>query len=233
MEWILQAVKDAILLLIQRDPEILEISYLTLRVAGTSTLISVFIGVPIGYLLAFHNFFGRKLLVSIANLGLGFPTVAVGLFVWLMLARNGPMGGLEWLYTPTAMVIAQSIIASPVVMSFSVAAFQQLNPKIHTQILALGASRLQLLLLLVREARLGLLAAVMAGFGVAISEVGAAQMVGGNIRGETRVLTTSIVQSVNMGNQELGLALCVILLALAYLVVLVLTMTQQQGRMIK
>lgn len=233
MDWILQAIIDALILLIQRDPEVLEITALTLRVAGTSTLISVLIGVPIGYLLAFHNFWGRKLLVSIANLGLGFPTVAIGLFVWLLLARNGPLGELGLLYSPTAMVIAQAIIASPVVMSFSVAAFQQLNPKIRTQILALGASRLQLILLLIREARLGLLAAVMAGFGVAISEVGAAMMVGGNIRGDTRVLTTSIVQAVSMGNQELALALCVILLFLAYLVVLVLTMSQQRGRMIQ
>ncbi len=233
MDWILQGIKEAILMLLSGDKEVLEITFLTLRVSCTATLISVLIGVPVGYLLAFHNFPGRKILVSMVNLGMGFPPVVVGLWVFVLLARNGPLGDLKLLYTPTAIIIAQSIIASPIVMGFSVAAFQQLNSKIRTQILSLGASQWQLMMLLVREARLGLLAAVMAGFGGVVSEVGASMMVGGNIREETRVLTTAMVMEVSKGQEEIAIALSLILLTLSYLVVVVLTINQQRGRFIQ
>ncbi|MTI81275.1 MAG: ABC transporter permease subunit [Firmicutes bacterium] len=233
MEWILQGIRDAILMLLHGDKEVLRITLLTLKVSCTATLISIFIGIPIGYILAFHDFFGRKLIVSMVNLGMGFPPTVVGLWVYILIARNGPLGGLELIYTPTAIIIAQAVIASPIVMGFSVAAFQQINSKMKTQILSLGASPIQLMLLLVREARLGLFAAVMAGFGGVISEVGASMMVGGNIKGDTRVLTTAMVMEVNKGNPEVAIALSVILLALAYLVVVVLTINQQRGRSIQ
>ncbi len=233
MEWIIQGITEALLMLIHRDPEVMAITLLTLRVSCTATLISVLIGVPVGYFLAYHDFPGRKFFVSIINLGMGFPPVVVGLWVFILLSRNGPLAPLELLYTPTAIIIAQAIIASPIVMGFSVAAFQQLNPKIRTQILALGASKWQLLLLLVREARMGLFAAVMAGFGGVVSEVGASMMVGGNIRGDTRVLTTAMVMEVSKGQEEIAIALSIILLALAYFVVVVLTLNQQRGRFIQ
>ncbi|MEG6616850.1 ABC transporter permease [Peptococcaceae bacterium 1198_IL3148] len=233
MDWILQGIKEAILLLLHGDKEVIGITLLTLRVSCTATLISVLIGVPIGYLLAFYNFPGRKFFVSMVNLGMGFPPTVVGLWVFILLSRNGPLGDWELLYSPVAIIIAQAIIASPIVMGFSVAAFQQLNPKIRVQILSLGASQLQLMFLLVREAWLGLMAAVMAGFGGVISEVGASMMVGGNIRGETRTLTTAMVMEVSKGQEDLAIALSLILLCLAYLVVVVLTMNQQRGRTIQ
>lgn len=233
MEWIWQGIKEAFLLLLHGDPEVVGVTLLTLKVSCNALLISVLIAVPIAYILAFHDFPGRKVLVSMVNLGMGFPPTVVGLWVWIFLARNGPLGFLEILYSPTAIIVAKAIIAAPIVMGFSVAAFQQLDTKIRTQIISLGASRLQLMFLLVREARLGLLAAVMAGFGAVISEVGAATMVGGNIRGETRTLTTAMVMEVQKGMFELAIALSVILLVLAYLVVMILTLTQQKGRSIQ
>ncbi len=212
------------------DPEVWRITLFTLQVSGTATAISVLIGVPLGLFLAFRVFPGRHLAVSLVNLGMGLPPVVVGLFVSLLLWRSGPLGFLGWQYTPMAIIIAQGIIASPIVTGFSMAAIGQLNPKLKLQILALGASRWQLVWLLLREARLGLLAAVIAGFGGVISEVGAAMMVGGNIPGHTRTLTTATVMEVHKGNFDIGIALSVILLLLAYVVTFSLTLLQQKGR---
>lgn len=220
----------AIKLLLAGDKEVLEIALLTLKVSGTATLIAVCIGVPIGFFLALTSFPGRNILVSIVNFGMGLPPVVVGLMVWLLLSRYGPLGLLGLLYTPTAMVLAQGIIAAPIVTGFTLAAFQQLHPKLKLQILSLGASRLQLLWYMAREARLGLLAAVMAGFGGAVSEVGASMMVGGNLVGYTRTLTTATVLAVNKGEQELAMALSIILLLLAFFITVVLTTAQQRGR---
>jgi tungstate transport system permease protein len=159
---------------------------------------------------------------------MGVPPVVVGLFVTIFLWRNGPFGFLHILYTPVAIVIAQCIIASPIVAGLSLAAIQQLNPKLRLQILALGASRWQMVWTLVREAKLPLLAAVMAGFGGVISEIGASMMVGGNILGQTRVLTTATVMETSKGNFGAAIALSVILMALVFLVNATLTNLQQR-----
>lgn len=217
-------------MLLSGDPAVLQITWFTLRVSGTATLISLLIGVPLGLLLAFKVFPGRSVAVSLVNMGMGLPPVVVGLWVSLLLWRSGPLGFLDLIYTPTAIIIAQAVIASPIVTGFSMAAIGQLNPKIRLQILALGASRWQLYWLLIKEARLGLMAAVIAGFGGVVSEVGAAMMVGGNILGQTRTLTTATVMEVNKGNFDIGIALSVILLLLAYVVTFTLTMLQQRGR---
>ncbi len=230
MEVFWQGLIIAIQLLLAGDKEIIEIALLTLKVSGTATLIAVFIGVPMGFFLALTSFPGRNFVVSVVNFGMGLPPVVVGLMVWILLSRYGPLGILGLLYTPTAMIIAQGIIAVPIVTGFTLAAFQQLHPKLRLQILSLGASRWQLLWLMAREARLGLLAAVMAGFGGAVSEVGASMMVGGNLVGSTRALTTATVLAVNKGQQELGMALSLILLLLAFTVTAVLTIAQQRGR---
>ena len=229
MEIFWQGLVEAFRLLAAGDPQVLDITARTLKISGLATLISVLIGVPSGTFLALKNFPGRQLLVSLVNFGMGLPPVVVGLAVWLTFTRYGPLGFLDILYTPSAMIIAQAIIASPIVMGFTVAAIQSLNPKLHLQILSLGASNRQLLLLLLREARLGLLAAVMAGFGGVISEVGASIMVGGNILGETRVLTTATVLAVGQGKYELATALSIILLMLAYGITALLTMAQQRN----
>lgn len=230
MEVFWQGLLIAIDLLLSGDKEVIEIALLTLKVSGSATLIAVLIGVPVGFFLALTSFPGRNLVVSIVNFGMGLPPVVVGLVVWILLSRYGPLGMLGLLYTPTAMIIAQGIIASPIVTGFTLAAFQQLHPKLKLQILSLGASRWQLMWLMAREARLGLLAAVMAGFGGAVSEVGASMMVGGNLVGYTRALTTATVLAVNKGQQELGMALSLILLFLAFTVTAVLTIAQQRGR---
>ena len=159
---------------------------------------------------------------------MGLPPVAAGLFVTLFIWRSGVFGFLELMYTPSAMVIAQVLIASPIIAGITLAAVQQINPKLSQQALSLGADRLQVLWVLIKEARLPALAAVMAGFGGVISEVGAVIMVGGNIKGETRVLTTATVQMVRMGEFSIAIALVVILLVLTFAVNLVLTLIQQK-----
>lgn len=223
---------EALKLLVTGDPEVMEITLRTLQVSGTATLISVILGVPFGIFLALNRFWGRSLLVSLVNFGMGLPPVVVGLITWLCLARYGPLGFLGLLYTPAAMIIAQAVIASPLVAGFTVAAIQSVNPKMHLQILALGANRVQFIWLLLREARLGILAAVIAGFGGVISEVGASIMVGGNIRGETRVLTTAIALEVSKGRFELATALSIILLLLSFLITAILTGIQQHRRQV-
>lgn len=227
MELIWEGLVKAFQLLIALDPEVLEVTWLTLRVSGTATLVSVFIGVPLGAVLALGRFPGRNFLVSLANFGMGLPPVVVGLWVSIFLWRSGPFGAFNIIYTPLAIIIAQAVIASPIVTSFTLAAIQQINPRLRLQLLSLGANRLQMLWSLVKEARLGLLAAVMAGFGGVVSEVGASMMVGGNIKGMTRVLTTATVMEVNKGNFDVAIALSVILLLLAYGVTVLLTALQQ------
>lgn len=225
-----QGFLEAMRLLFSGNRDVMEIIFRTLQVSGTATLIGLLIGLPLGTFLALVSFPGRKLAVSVINFGMGLPPVVVGLGVWLTLSRYGPLGILGLLYTPTAMIVAQVIIAAPIITGFTIAAIQSLNPKIRLQILALGASRLQLLWLLLREARLGLLAAVIAGFGGAISEVGASMMVGGNLAGSTRVLTTAIVLEVNKGYWETAAALSIILFILAFGITAALTTAQQRGR---
>ena len=230
MDLVWDGIRQAAWLLVTGDPEVLRVAWLSLRVSGTATLISLVIGVPIGTVLALSRFPGRSAALAIVNTGMGMPPVVVGLFVTLMLWRTGPLGLLGLLYTPAAMVAAQVVIAAPMVTGLTVAAMQSLDPRVRHQLLGLGASRPQLLWSLWKEARLPLLAAVMAGFGAVVSEVGAVMMVGGNIRGQTRVLTTATVMETSRGNFELAIALGVILLLLAYLVNLGLTLIQQRGK---
>lgn len=210
------------------DPDVLSITWRTIHVSTVATFISILIGIPIGTILALTRFRGRGVLVSLINFGMGLPPVVVGLATWLMLTRYGPLGMFNLLYTPTAIIMAQAVIASPIVAGFSLAAIQSLNPKMLLQIQALGTTRFQYLMLLLWEARLGILSAVIAGFGGVISEVGASMMVGGNIRGYTRVLTTATVLEVSKGKFELATALSIILLALTFVIVSLLSFLQQR-----
>jgi tungstate transport system permease protein len=228
MDLIWQGITQAFWLLVSGDPEVVRVTLLSLEVSGSATLLSLVIGIPLGMALALSRFPGRQLVVSLVNTGMGMPPVVVGLFVTIMLWRNGPLGLLHLLFTPAAMVIAQMVIAAPMVTGITLAAIGSLNPKLRLQILALGATRWQMLWLLMREARLPLLAAVMAGFGAVISEVGASQMVGGNIMGQTRVLTTATVMESSKGNFDVAIALSIILMLLVYGVNLVLTYAQQR-----
>ncbi len=230
MDLIVDGFRQAMALMLGLDRELLRVTWLSLQVSGSATFLSLLIGIPLGTFLALNRFPGRRLVISLVNTGMGLPPVVVGLFVSIMLWRNGPLGLLHLLYTPIAMVIAQCVIAAPIVTGLTLAAMQSLNPRLRLQLLALGASRWQMLWLLVREARLPLLAAVMAGFGGVISEIGASMMVGGNILGQTRVLTTATVMETSKGNFALAIALSIVLLLLVYAINLFLTHIQQQGR---
>jgi tungstate transport system permease protein len=230
MDLIWQGLLEALRLILSGDPGVLQVTWLSLQVSGVATGLSLLLGIPAGVAVALTRFPGRSLLVALVNTGMGLPPVVVGLFVSIFLWRSGPLGALELLYTPTAIVIAQLVIAAPIVTGLTIAAMQQLNPKLRLQLVALGASRPQLLWLLMREARLPLLAAVMAGFGGVISEVGASMMVGGNLLGRTRVLTTATVLETGKGNFEVAIALSLILLAIVFGVNYLLTWIQQRGR---
>jgi tungstate transport system permease protein len=229
MQVIWDGLVHAFQLLLSGDAEVLDITLLSLKISGIATGLSIFIGLPLGTLLALGQFRSRKFWISLINTGMALPPVVVGLTVSIFLWRSGPLGSLRLMYTTTAIVIAQIIIAAPVVTGLTSAALQQLDPRLRNQLYGLGASRWQMIQSLWIEARLPLLAAVMAGFGSVISEVGASMMVGGNIRYQTRVLTTAIVLETNKGEFALAIALSIILLALAYLVNLFLTWIQQRN----
>jgi tungstate transport system permease protein len=230
MGLVAEGLAKALSLLFHLDPEVLAITALSLEVSGLATLVSLVLGIGGGVLVALSRFPGRRLLVALVNTGMGLPPVVVGLFVSILLWRSGPLGALGLLYTPTAIVIAQSIIATPIVMGITIGAVQGLPAALRTQILALGATRPQLVWMLVKEAKLPLMAAVMAGFGGVISEVGASIMVGGNIRGLTRVLTTATVMEVGRGNFDVAIALSFILLVASLGVNYLLTVIQQRER---
>lgn len=220
---------QALRLLLAGDPEVWAVTLLSLQVSGAATLLSILVGVPLGTALALARFPGRSLAVSLVNTGMGLPPVVVGLFVTILLWRSGALGGLELLYTPTAMILAQLVIAAPIVTGLTLAAVQQIPERFRLQLIALGASRPQMVRVLLREARLPMLAAVMAGFGGVISEVGASMMVGGNIRGATRVLTTATVLETGKGNFDVAIALSLILLGITFAVNWALTSVQQRA----
>ena len=228
MDLVWSGSRQALALLAGADREIWGILWLSLQVSGSATLISLALGVPAGAALALARFPGRGLLVSIVNTGMGLPPVVVGLFVTLLLWRGGPFGDLEILYTPAAIVFAQAVIAAPIVTGITLAAVGQVPREFRLQLLALGASCAQMLWLVLREARLPMLAAVMAGFGGIISEIGASMMVGGNIKGQTRTLTTAMVLETGKGNFEVAIALALLLLVLIFLVNWMLTAIQQR-----
>jgi tungstate transport system permease protein len=200
----------------------------TLVISGTATVLATLIGVPIGYAMARRTFPGRTIVLGFINTGMGMPPVVVGLIVWILLVRSGPLGNLDLIYTQRAMVLAQFLIATPIVVGFTTASFQALPPHLPDLLMVLGAGRLHRLWLLAREAKIGLLVAIMAAFGAIVSEVGASMIVGGNLERTTRVLTTAIVTETSRGEVERALALGLVLLVLSFLVNLGLTVVQQR-----
>ena len=230
MDLIVSGFREAARLLAGGDAEIFAILWLSLQVSGIATLISLGLGVPAGAALALLRFPGRTVVISFVNAGMGLPPVVVGLFVSLLLWRSGPMGAWEVLYTPAAIVVAQAVIATPIVTGITLAAVQNVPEKFRLQLIALGASRVQMVTTVLREARLPMLAAVMAAFGGVISEIGASMMVGGNIKGQTRTLTTAMALETGKGNFEVAIALSVLLLILVFGVNWALTAVQQRHR---
>src|SRR6266571_2694311 len=229
MDLLGEGVRQAAALIVAGDVEIWQVLALSLQVSGTATLLALVLGIPAGAALALSRFPGRTLAVSAVNTGMGLPPVVVGLFVTLLLWRSGPLGDLEILYTPAAIVLAQAVIASPIVTGITLAAVQNVPERFRLQLLGLGASRAQMVWVVLREARLPMLAAVMAGFGGVISEIGASMMVGGNIKGSTRTLTTAMALETGKGNFDAAIALALLLLALMFLVNWGLTRVQQRG----
>ena len=210
-----------------------EIVLLSLRVSGIALLFSTFIGIPVGAIIGLNRFVGRRFVAAILYTGMGFPPVVIGLFVYILLSRSGPLGTLSWpiipdLFTPGAMVLAQTIISFPLVAGFTMAAVMGVDPTLRTQMLSVGATKRQAAITVLAEARLGVIVAIAAGFGSIISEVGAVMLVGGNIDGRTRVLTTAIVLETRKGNFDLAILLGVVLLFLAFLANLI--MLRLQGR---
>lgn len=229
METVLDALRDAARLIATGDPYLLHVLALSIQVSGLATLLGTLIGMPIGVAVALSRFPARSVVVALIHTGFALPPVVVGLAVYLMLSRSGPLGALELLYSPSAMVTAQVLIAAPYVAGITLAAVQAIDPEARLQARALGASPARALWTHLREARLGLGAAVVAGFGAIFSEVGAVMIVGGNIAGETRVLTTAIVLETRRGNFAIAMALGLVLLAIAFGVNLLLTRMQQGG----
>lgn len=228
MELLIDGLKKAIVMIFSGDQEVFAITWLTLRVCLYSILISTFMGLPLGIFLGLTRFKGRKLLLLFINIGMGLPPVVAGLWITMFLWRSGPLGDFSLLYSPTAIVLAQILVSLPIVTSLTCTAFQQIDDKMLLQIKALGATKLQALIILVKQSKVAIMAAIMAGFGRVIAEVGAAMMVGGNIQGDTRILTTSIVMEVSKGNFDIALALSFILLSVALLITAALTLLQQR-----
>lgn len=210
------------------DP-VAEVLARSAAVSICATLIALAIGIPLGTALALSRLPGRRSVAALVNTGMAVPTVVVGLLVALLLWRSGPLGGLELIYTLRGMVIAQVLIATPLIAGISMAALQSLPPDLPDQLRGLGANRRQMVVRLWLEARMPLLAAAMAGFGHAVSEVGAATIVGGNIHGQTQVMTTAIVEGVGRGDFTAAIAYACVLLALAFAINGLLTSVQQRG----
>ena len=232
MEQILRGISEAFRLIGTLDPALLEIVTLSLRVSGIALLFSTLIGIPLGAAMGLNRFVGRRLVIALLYTGMGFPPVVVGLFVYLMLSRSGPLGQtsaaiIPSLFTPGAMVIAQTIISFPLVAGFTMAAVMGVDPDLRRQVQALGATQWQTTTAILVEARIGVIVSIIAGFGSIISEVGAVMMVGGNIEGRTRMLTTAIVLETRKGNFELAIAIGIVLLALSFAANL--AMLQMQG----
>jgi tungstate transport system permease protein len=228
MDLILQGIGGALAKLVALDPDVVDAAVASLVVSGAATAIAVLTGVPLGALIGLAQFRGRRLLLSLVNTGMGLPPVAVGLFVVVLLWRSGPLGELNWYCTRQGMVIAQYLLAVPTVIGLTAIALQSVDPLLRTQLLSLGASRWQAGWLLVRESRLLVLGAVIVGFGAVISEVGASQMVGCNVKGDTRVLTTAITLESSKGEFGSAFALAFILLAIIFVITAFMTYTQQR-----
>lgn len=227
MDLFFDSARKALGVLLHGDRVVFDIVLLSLRVSGLATAIAILTGVPIGAVVGARRFRGRNVVIALIHTGFAFPPVVIGLLVFMMLSRGGPAGGLDLLFTPAAMVLAQAVLAAPYVAGITLAAVQAVPADAPLQARALGASPWRAFYMQVREARLGLVAAVVAGFGAVISEVGAVMLVGGNIAGRTRVMTTAIVTETRKGNYSTALALGFVLLLLAFVVNIALTVAQQ------
>ena len=229
MEFLAEGIRRALALLASGDAEVLGIALLTFRVAVVATVAACAIGLPLGFALATRRFWGRRVALTVVNTALAFPTVVVGLLIYGLLSRRGPLGGLGWLYSWQAIAVADTLLALPIAAALSAAAVQAVDPRIRRTALTLGAGAWRAAWTVAAEARFALVAVVTAAFGQVVAEVGAAMIVGGNIRGETRTLTTAVALATAQGDFGFALALGFVLLAVALIVNIALQMLQGRG----
>lgn len=222
MDVIAQGIKEGFLLILSLDPDIMEITFLSLGVSLSALLLSAILGIPAGTLLAFKEFSGRRLLLNITYTLMGLPPVLAGLITFLFLSNRGPLGELQLLFTPQAMIIAQVLLGFPIVCGLTARALMAQQQEVYDTAAMLGATRRQAIASLIRESRMGIVAALTTALGRLIAEVGAVMLVGGNIAGKTRVLTTSIVLETRTGNDSRALAIGIVLLLLAFIIMLVI-----------
>jgi tungstate transport system permease protein len=218
----------AIELIVSLDPEVMEIAGRSLMISVASALLASLICLPLGSLINFQHFPGKRILINLIQTFFSIPTVAVGLFVFVLFSRAGPLGGLSLLFTPTVMVLGQMILITPILLGLTISALSGVDKAIPDTARSLGASSLQTAVVVLREARFAVIAAIVMGFGRAISEVGIALMVGGNIKGFTRVITTAISLETTKGDLELSIALGIILIFIALVVNTALNRIQQR-----
>ena len=215
MDEIWNGLWKAIELIATLDPQVVEITTRSLAISISSATLAALICIPLGGIIEFRRFWGKRALVNIIQTLYSLPTVTVGLLVFLLISRSGPLGGLNMLFTPTGMVLGQALLVCPIMIGLTISALGGVNPQIKDTAKSLGATEAQIIMTVIKEARKAVVAAVLLGFGRALSEVGVAMMIGGNIRGYTRVLTTSIALETSMGNLELSMALGIILISIS------------------
>ena len=213
----------AIELIATSDPQVVEITSRSLFISLSSAFLASIICIPLGGLIEFRQFWGKGALINLIQTLYSLPTVTVGLLVFLLISRSGPFGGLGLLFTPYGIILGQAILVCPIMIGLTITALAEVSPLIKDTARSLGANQMQIIATVIREARAAVMAAVLLGFGRALSEVGVAMMIGGNIRGYTRVLTTSIALETSMGNLELSIALGIILISISLVINLILT----------
>ena len=229
MDYLFGGLTTALKLIFTFDHEVMNCTWVSLKISSVAILLASLIGVPLGFLIGANNFRGKKTVITLFNTLMALPTVVVGLLVFSLISRQGPLGILGLLFTPTAMIIGQFILSTPIITALSISAIQGIDPRIRTTLITLGARSHQVLLALMLEARFAIMAAVIAGFGRIIGEVGSAMMLGGNIKGYTRSITTAIALETSKGEFSLGLALGIILLTVALSVNIMLRYLQQRN----
>ena len=233
MDALISGLSKAFSLIFHLNPELLGIIYLSLKVSGLALVTATIFGLPTGALLGLSRFPGQSASVSVMNTLMGLPPVVVGLFVYLLLSRKGPLGFMGLLYSPPAMILAQTILAFPIVASLCHSAIINIDPIIRQAATTLGATPGQVTVTIIREARYGIMSAVIAAFGRVMAEVGSILIVGGNIAGYTRVMTTTIALETDKGNFELALALGIILLSISFVINVLLHVIQRKGTAIR
>jgi tungstate transport system permease protein len=230
VNYLLDGLTTALRLIATLDAEVTHCTLVSLQVSSTAILLASLVGLPCSFLIGIYDFKGKKTLITLVNTMMAVPTVVIGLFVFAFVSRQGPLGVLGLLFTPSAMIIGQFLLATPIIIALSYTAIQGIDPRIKLTAIALGARSHQVIVTLLLEARYAIIAAVIAGFGRVIGEVGSAMMLGGNIRGYTRTISTAIALETSKGQFSLGLALGMILLTVALSVNIALRYLQHKAK---